>query len=211
MLDLRNRMFAETNSSPIVPAFITAFGPWVVALTATGFGIWNTLKLRELERLKTQLGHGQLISSTQWNAEFNAYQSLWKSLVPLRASIYKLTRREDELAKIGVDRIDLNPQISLETRQALLGRIAKMLSDSMLAINEHAPFYPADIRAMANDAQSMAHGIYSKHVAAVVSELKKLPEIINTEQELQTFSQTIDNLEELIRARMAVVRVMGRS
>jgi hypothetical protein len=39
---------------------------------------------RDLERLRAKLSHGQIVNSTQWNAEFSSYQAIWKGMVAVR-------------------------------------------------------------------------------------------------------------------------------
>jgi hypothetical protein len=41
---------------------------------------------RDLERLRAKLSHGQIVSSTQWNAEFSSYQAIWKGMASARFS-----------------------------------------------------------------------------------------------------------------------------
>ena len=106
---------------------------------------------KDIESLKARLGHGQLISSTQWNAEFTAYQALWKSLVPLRALANKIVNREGELATIGLEQDDVPEGLKLANIENLLRQYAEASQTAMAAINEHAPFYPADIRKKANE------------------------------------------------------------
>ena len=93
-------------------SLIIAGASLIVALITGGIALWNNSKVndnavviqdvksgidRDLERLKAKLEHGQLISSTQWNAEFYALQSLWKSMVPARSLARKIIMREGEL------------------------------------------------------------------------------------------------------------------
>src|ERR1700761_4975482 len=75
---------------------IALFAGVIAAFTSGGFTLANTKRLNrqafDIERLKARLGHDQLVSSTQWNAEFAAYQALWKSFVPIRTVARKLVQ-----------------------------------------------------------------------------------------------------------------------
>jgi hypothetical protein len=57
---------------------------------------------RDLERSRAKLSHGQIVSSTQWNAEFSSYQAIWKGMVAVRTLATKIVLREDELIELGL-------------------------------------------------------------------------------------------------------------
>ena len=57
---------------------------------------------RDLERLRAKLSYGQIVSSTQWNAEFSSYQAIWKGMVAVRTLATKIVLREDELIELGL-------------------------------------------------------------------------------------------------------------
>jgi hypothetical protein len=56
---------------------------------------------RDLERLRAKLSCGQIVSSTQWNAEFSSYQAIWKGMVAVRTLATKIVLREDELIELA--------------------------------------------------------------------------------------------------------------
>ena len=215
-----------------IVAGITAGTSLIVALGSGGFTIWNTGRTnanatqlqdyksafdRDLARLNAKLTHGQLISSTQWNAEFNAYQALWKSIVPVRSIAHKIVMRDDELDALGLEDGDVSEKNKVENIDRLLKRYADAVRESMFAINEHAPFYAAGIRKRANEVHGLAHVVWKTNTVVLVARMKgKLlsadQALIAEEerrQELKALFDGVDSIEEMIRARMADVRVFN--
>lgn len=213
-------------------ASITAGASLIVALVAGGLTLRNGSKAnknavdiqevksgidRDLERLKAKLEHGQLISSSQWNAEFSAYQVLWKSIYPARALATKLVSFGGELAEMGIGTSDY-PQSEMEKRIVeLLQKYASALTECAAAINENAPFYPDDIRKSANVMHALGNRMHTTHSAAFVarrktgitySEQAKAAKQDHLEQ-LLTYIESVDKVEELIRKRMASVQVLN--
>ena len=172
---------------------------------------------RDLERLKAKLEHGQLVSSTQWNAEFNAYQALWKSIIPVRALATKLVSIDGELTEIGIVKGDFS-DAEMEMRIAeLLQKYASALTECVTTINEHAPFYPTEIRQSANEMHKFGNRIHKTHTSAFVERQKT--QLTYFEQaraakqeylrELLAYIKSAELVEELIRKRMASVRVLN--
>lgn len=224
-------MFADpNNSSPIGPALVASIGAVVVAAIAGVFAMLsnrksdrNTVDIeehksatnRDLARLNTKLAHGQLISTTQWNAEFSAYQALWKSFVPVRTIAQKIVKREGELTEIGLQPGDVSEDLRIENIKNLLKKYATKSSECVAAINEHAPFYPAEIRKKANEAHLLAHQIFQTSLAMVVARQKGQSTSPDAEKkrdrELADLVEATDSLEEMIRNRMNDVQVFNPS
>jgi hypothetical protein len=222
-------MFADpANPSSLGPALLTSIGAVIVAGIAGVFAWLSNSKSnrnaadiqeyksatdRDLERLKAKLEHGQLISTTQWNAEFNAYQALWKAFVPVRTIARKIVKREGELTDIGLVVGDVSEELKIENIKKLLQQYAAKSSECVAAINEHAPFYAADIRKKANEAHALAHEIFQSTLAMVVARQKGQSIQTETEEkrekELDDLMLGTDALEEIIRKRMSDVRVFN--
>jgi hypothetical protein len=221
---------AMTDAS--TASLITASASLIVALVAGGIALWNSSKVsenavviqdvksgidRDLERLKAKLEHGQLISSTQWNAEFNALQALWKSMVPVRSLARKIVLREGELVVLGLEAGDVSEEAKIEIFKRLLEQYTQAAQQCMLAINEHAPFYTADIRKKANEVHGLAHVVLKTSLAGFVARAKgkSLPTdqtIIADEErrkELTALMSGVDSIEEMIRKRLNEVQVLN--
>ncbi len=224
-------MFADPNNSfgsVLLSSVVTA----VPALGAVGVAIWSNIKTnrnalaiqdikgaidRNLEELKAQLAHGKLISSTQWNAEFNAYQALWKSIVPVRSLAHKIVMREGELPLLGLETGDVSEETKIANIKRLLTEYTQASNLCVLAINEHAPFYAADIRREANDVHGLAHVVLQTNLAALVARMKAeaLPlgqsasAAEKSRKELKALMEGVDRVEDMIRDRMNGVRVFN--
>ena len=213
-------------------SLITAGTSLIVALVAGGIALWNSSKVsdnavviqdvksgidRDMERLKAKLEHGQLISSTQWNAEFNAYQTLWKSMVPVRTGAHKIVTRESELPVIGLEAGDVSEETKIANIRRILEQYIDASTKCMLAINENAPFYAADIREKANEVHGLAHVVLQTNLAAMVARMKgkSLPadQAIVAEdkrrKELTALMSGVDSIEEMIRKRLNKVQVLN--
>jgi hypothetical protein len=220
-------MFADPNVS-IGPSLMTSIGAVITAIIAAIVALWSNSKSnrnavviqdvksgidRDLERLKAKLMHGQLISSTQWNAEFSAYQELWKSIVPVRTIARKIVKREGELPEIGIEPGDVSEGLRIENVKNLLHQYATKSSACVAAINEHAPFYAADIRKKANEVHSLAHQIFQTNLALIVARQKgqSVPtdKEAQRQKELDDLMADTDALEEMIRKRMSDVKVLN--
>jgi hypothetical protein len=216
----------------LTASLITAGASLIVALVAGGLTLRNGSKAnknerdiqevksgidRDLERLKAKLEHGQLISSTQWNAEFNAYQALWKSMVPVRTVAHKIVTRESELPVIGLEAGDVSEETKIANIKRLFEQYIEASKQCMLAINEHAPFYAADIRKKANEVHGLAHVVLQANLAVLVARMKgkSLPTdqtIIAEEErrkELTALMSGVDSIEEMIRKRLSEVQVLN--
>jgi hypothetical protein len=217
-------------TDPEIISGITAGASLIVALVAGGFAIWNTSRAnvnatqmqdyksavdRDLARLNAKLTHGQLISSTQWNAELSAYQELWKSIVPVRTIARKIVLREAELTFIGLEPGDVSEENKIVNIQNLLHKYATKSSECSATINEHAPFYAADIRKKANEVHALAHQVFQTNLAIAVARQKGQPLPADVEaqrqKELYDFMAGTDALEEMIRKRMSEVQVLNTS
>jgi hypothetical protein len=220
-------MFADPNSSPS-SALLLPICTVIAAVVAAGAAIWSNIKSsrnavdiqevksgvdRDLEHLKSKLSHGQLISTTQWNAEFSAYQELWKSIVPVRTVARKIVKREGELSDIGLESGDVSEEVRIENVKKLLHQYAVKSSVCVAAINEHAPFYAADIRKKANEVHGLAHQIFQTNLAFVVARQKGQLLPTDTEakrqKELDDLMAGTDSVEEMIRKRMNEVQVFN--
>ena|SRR5580700_10956948 len=104
----------------------TATAALVAAIISGAITLWNGRKTNansvdiarmkgvvdsDLARLNAKLSHGQLINSTQWNAEFATYQAIWKKMVPVRTTAVKLVRRESDhpCVEVCVARVSHSP------------------------------------------------------------------------------------------------------
>jgi hypothetical protein len=210
-------------------ALITAVASLIVALISGGFSLRNRSKTdsnsaeierlkgaveRDLERLKAKLSHGQLISSTQWNAEFSAYQAIWKGMVAVRILAVKIVRREGELADLGLHADYLASPERLKILKSLIEKFVRAAKDLLSAIQDNAPFYPAPIREAANGTQGAAKELFDKQLKAITHVLKGNDaehEKLRTECEpiLRTILEGVDLVESLIRERLAAVEVVN--
>jgi hypothetical protein len=212
----------------MIGPLITTATSLFASLIAGGIALWSNNKSnhnatdiqnfqsgvnRDLERLKAKLGHGQVISSTQWNAEFSAYQELWKSIVPVRTIARKIVKREGELTDIGLEPGDVSEEAKIEKIKDLLQQYVAKSSACVAAINDHAPFYAADIRKKANEVHALAHQIFQTNLGLVVARQKGLPSHADTEakrqKELDDLMAGTDTLEGMIRERMSDVQVFN--
>lgn len=152
-----------------IAALVTAGASLVVAIISGGFALWlrsktnkNSIEIekfkgavdRDLEKLKAKLSHGQIVSSTQWNAEFTSYQAIWKGMVAVRTLATKMVVREGELIELGLPDGYLDSSGRVEIRKNLIQKFAEESRDLLLAVHDNAPFYPAPIRGSKRHAQS---------------------------------------------------------
>jgi len=159
---------------------------------------------RDLERLKAKLSHGQIISSTQWNAEFSSYQAIWKWMVAIRTETIKLGLPPEFLA---------SPQ-RVEIRKEMISKFVNAASSLLLAIHENAPFYPAPIREEANKAHEAVRELIDIHLAALGSysadgtnRITNEQFVADTKRLLRIIFEGVDLVENLIRERLASVEV----
>ncbi len=168
---------------------------------------------RDLARLNSKLAQGQLISTTQWNAEFGAYQALWSAFVPVRTIARKIVLREGELTELGLESGDVSEEVKIENIRKLLQQYAAKSSECVSTINKHAPFYAADIRKKSNAVHALAHQIFQTNLALLVARQKGQPLAIDTEskrnKELDDLTTGTDAIEEMIRKRMNEVQVFN--
>jgi len=163
---------------------------------------------QDLEQLKARLGHGQVVSSTQWNAEFIAYQGLWKEMIKLRGMITKYATFEEELIEVGVA-IDLARGAAPAMLQANLKSFVVVLTDCTTVINEHAPFYPENIRNSANDVVRLARKFWAKFIAQTINNTADFEWSHARKLEAIEVMQGVDQLETMIRQRLASVRLIS--
>lgn len=214
----------------VTAALITAGASLVVALLSGGFSLWNRRSTdtntrdihdlkgavdRDLERLRAKLAHGQIISSTQWNAEFAAYQAIWKGIVDVRPVAHKLVNREGELHEIGLPEEYLNGEDRLKHQKDLTERLVIAAKGLLTAIHDNAPFYPAPIRNAANEAHKTTIRLVGKHLSAITEALKghKITQsqdfYLESAAILGQLMKEIDEVESLIRERLAAVQVVN--
>ena len=215
--------------SETAATFITAGASFFVAVVAGSFAFWNGRKAnqalfqlqrlksdvdKDLEKLRAKLSHGQIINSTQWNAEFSSYQAIWKAMVAVRAQAFKIMDREKELIALGLPDDYLASTPRVEIKKELMSAFAKGVRELFLAIHENAPFYPSPIREASNETQIAAKDLIDKHLKLYTHEargidlLKEDEFVTETKVILRAIVEGVDAVESLIRARLADVRVV---
>jgi len=156
-------MSDASSAAAIATTLITAGASLAVGLIAAGFAVWNASKTnknsfdiqdfksatdRDLERLKAKLEHGQLISSTQWNVEFTAYQAIWQALVTVRNDTMDVATYEQQLETL--DLLAIMPDaMKLESLKDKAKSLDASLTQLSYAVQNNAPFYPPNIRTTA--------------------------------------------------------------
>ena len=213
-----------------IAALTTAGASLIVAFVSSGIALWNRSKTnensleiqelksavdRDLERLKAKLSHGQMVSSTQWTAEFNSYQAIWKGMVAIRTLANKIVHRESELIEHGVPDGYLTSPKRIEIRKDLISKFVKAGQDLLLAIHDNAPFYPAAIRNAADNTHRAAKGLMDKQLNALARLIEGVDitmcEQFTAESESirRTIIEGVDLVESLIRDRLAAVEVVN--
>lgn len=212
-------------------ALITAVASFIVAVVSGGIALWNGRKTsensldiaslngtlgRDLERLKAKLAHGQLISSTQWNAEFTAYQAIWKEMCVVRSMAPKLAHRENEWKQLGLSETYVSVPERIEIRKELISKFIDAAGRLFSAIHNSAPFYPAPIREEANNTQGAAKDLIDKHLAAFIEFADKRVDITadptfiaESETTLRAILEGVDRVEALMRDRLSDVQVVN--
>jgi|ERR1035437_3540676 hypothetical protein len=211
-------------------ALIAAGTSFIVALLSGGIALRNSSKTnansleiqslkgavdRDLERLKAKLSHGQIVSSTQWNAEFTSYQAIWKGVVGVRTLSFKIVHREGELIELGLPGDYLASTSRVEIRKSLISKFAEVAQGLLLAVHDNAPFYPAPIREAANDTHGVARDLLDKHLTALThllkgSDVTKGEQFVAESQALlRKIIEGVDLVESLIRDRLATVEVLN--
>lgn len=170
---------------------------------------------RDLERLKAKLAHGQLINSSQWNAEFAAYQAILNGMVAVRTLATKLVLREEELIDLGVPDGYLASPKRIEIRKNLIQEFAKAAEVLLLAVHGNAPFYPANVRETANETHKSAKKLFDKNMSAL-TRLNESVDLFVDKQFigeskilLAAITEGSDTVEALIRERLAAVQVVN--
>lgn len=213
-------------------ALVAAGASLIAALLSGGFTLWNSGRInansldleslkgavdRDLEKLRAKLAHGQTISSTQWNAEFTSYQAIWKAMVAVRTLANKIVLREGELIDLGLHDEYLASAARVEIRKDLIRKFTEASQGLLLAVHDNAPFYPAEIREVANETHGAAKDLIDKNLSAITHLLKGVD--VTVSEEFSTESKTlfraiaegVDRVEYLIRARLAAVEVANRA
>jgi hypothetical protein len=212
-------------------ALITAAASLAVALASGGIALWNGRKTAEnsidiaslngsvnkdLEKLKAKLSHGQLVNSTQWNAEFSGYQAIWKEMCAVRTIAWKLVRRESELIDLGLPVNYLASADRVEIRKKLYTQFIDAAGTLLLAIHNNAPFYPAQIREAANNTHVAAVGLINRHLSAFSHLTETGIDITvdaafraENETPLRAIIEGVDGVENLIRKRLSEVQVVN--
>ena len=93
--------------------------------------------------------------------------------------------------------------------QTLLPKFGNFLAQSTAAIQDSAPFYPADIRAAALEAHKFAHGFWSKFMAEHSDHSKEMGWSSQRVREVIEVIHHIDCVEVIIRERLASVRLIN--
>jgi hypothetical protein len=112
---------------------------------------------------------------------------------------------------------DVSEEAKIDIFKRLLEQYTEAAKHCMLAINEQAPFYSADIRKKANEVHGVAHAIQKATLAALVARQKgkSLPadQAIVAEKErlkeLSALMSGVDSIEEMIRKRLNEVQVLN--
>ena len=213
----------------ITTALIAAGGSFIIAVLSGVIALWNRRRTnansleiqnlkgtvdRDLEKLKAKLSHGQIVSSTQWNAEFASYQAIWKGMVAVRTLAQKVVLRESELMDLGLSDEYLASVDRVGIRQKLLQNFVDASQGLLLAVHDNAPFYPAPIREAANGTQEAAKQLIDKHLTALthlVNGRDVQNQQFNAENEalLLGIVEGVDRVESLIRDRLAAVEVVN--
>jgi hypothetical protein len=213
-------------------AVITAGASLIVAFASGCITLWNGRKAkansiqiqnlkgaveRDLEKLRAKLAHGQIVSSTQWNAEFTSYQAIWKGMVAVRTLATKIVLRESELIDVGLPGQYLASADRVDIRKKLIEKFTEASQALLLAIHDNAPFYPAPIREAANDTHRSAKELIDKNLTAMIHLLKGVDVAVSQEftteskSLLQTIIEGVDRVESLIRDRLAAIEVANRA
>jgi hypothetical protein len=170
---------------------------------------------RDLERLRAKLSHGQIVSLTQWNAEFSSYQAIWKGMVAIRTLAPKIVRREDELIKLGLPGDYLASGDRVEIKKALVSKFVEAAQGLLLAVHDNAPFYPAPIRKAASETHGAAKDLIDKHLTALThlakgNDITKSDQFIaESETALRAIIEGVELVESLIRDRLEAVEVVN--
>jgi hypothetical protein len=170
---------------------------------------------RDLERLKAELAHGQAVSSTQWDAEFDAYQAIWQSLVCVRNQTLEIATFEQSMTTLKLfARMDADARLkSLYERTKSLDAALTTFSK---AVNGNAPFYPQHTRRTAvlviNQLRSLVEGLLTFVGAHGMdkefwTDEQLIPWRTLRDQEIETALKEIDNVETAIRDRLGSVRL----
>jgi hypothetical protein len=221
-------MFAGTENQLTI-ALVTGTVSIVVAIIAAAVTLWNVSKTNanafaiqdlksavdhDLEHLKAKLSHGQVISSTQWNAEFTAYQALWKSMVAVRIAAAKPVFKEAELAGMGIPDEYLALDQAAVRMKDTVDKLREVFNESNRAIHDHAPFYSAPIRVTASKVQELTLSLLMKFMEGLTESVKGNDVILSKEFRQDGINRYgeiavgIDHVETLIRARLAEVQVL---
>jgi hypothetical protein len=224
-------MSDASSAAAIITALITAGASLAVALIAGGFAVWNANKTnknsfdiqdfksatdRDLERLKAKLEHGQLISSTQWNVEFTAYQAIWQALVTVRNDTMDIATYEQHLETL--DLLAIVPDaMKLESVKDKAKSLDASLTQLSNAVQNNAPFYPPYIRTTAikviNPLRGLATGLLAFAVAHKTGKAWDEEQLTAwrslRNQEITTALTETETLEIAIRERLNTVRVIA--
>ncbi len=217
-------------TDPVTAALITAIASLIVALISGGIALWNRRRTDknfdevqrmkgaidgDLERLRAKLSHGQNVSATQWSAEFAAYQAIWRGMVEVRPVADKLVNREEELDQLGLPEEYLGSEDRLRHQKDLTRQLVSAAKGLLTAIHDNAPFYPAPIRDVANEAHKATVQLVRKNLRAI-TEAMKSNNIVRTEQFYSESHELlihlvgqVDKVESLIRERLAAVQVVN--
>jgi hypothetical protein len=201
-----------------VASLIVAIGSGVIAVRNNNKSRANSLEIQklkgaindDLERLKAKLSHGQIVSSTQWNAEFKSYQDIWKGMVAIRTLATKIVLREEELVELGLPIEYLASAGRTQIRKDLIQKFAEASKDLLVAIHESAPFYPEPIRQAANHTHQAAKALFDWQMKALGQFVAEDEQFANQNKVLLlAVVEGTNHVETLIRDRLAEVEVVS--
>jgi len=224
-------MFDTASEHPIASILLSPAATIFAAIVAAIAAIWGNVRAgkssndlaeyksatdRDLARLNATLAHGQLISATQWNVEFTAYQAIWQALVTVRNDTVAIATYEQHL-----EALDLLAHMSDAMKQESVKAKSKALDASLTqlsnAVQNNAPFYPPHIRTTAIKVINPLRGLASGLLAFAVA--YKIGKAWNEEQldawrslrnqEIATALAETETLEVAIRERLSTVRVVA--
>ncbi len=170
---------------------------------------------RDLETLKSKLSHGQLVNSTQWNAEFSAYQAVWAALATLQPIANRLVTREGKVEELGIPPEYFQAATRHQHRQKIATELSAAAEQLVSAIHNNAPFYPAPIREIADQAHKDAAKLLFANLAALsqitasYDPTQSETFIAENNALLKTIIGKTEKVQSLIRERLEAVQVVN--
>lgn len=215
----------------IFAALITGAVALVAAFAAGGFTLFNTWRLnkkdaeieslkgeisRDIERLKAELSHGQVVRKAQWDVEFSAYQAIWKAIVPVRDYTGQLVTYEDSLQQLNIT-ADIGDAAKMDGLRDRTKSLDEALKEFARQVHNNAPFYPQDIRQKAVVVVNELGSFTMAFLAFLIAQKKG--ERWNDEQmamwrtlrnkELVAGFTAVESVDTAIRERLSSVNLVG--